>query len=203
MLVADFRKYIQTEVIGCPIPTVDQAVLLAAYEFCDVSGAWNELQDEVLTKVGVSQYDIDYPTQSIPLRIRDLWINGNRVTSEQMRNLPSIALGTPVSFNSANEFGVVTLSPAPAYEYRMQMRVVFAPARNATQLPDALMTRYMEAISAGAKSRLMLMPKVEWSNPQLATYYRNQFDAGVHDARNESIHDRASGSLAIVPRRFA
>jgi len=197
MLVSDFSKFILPEVIGCPDPLLEQAVLQSAFYFCDQTGAWDEVAETIQLEAGVDQYELDQPSGAIALRVRDLWIDGNRVPSGQL----SIASGMK-SFDSANSFGIVTIRPTPTQAAAMQVRVVYAPMSTAKTLPDMLMQRYETAISSGVKARLMLMNGVAWANPTLGAFHKQSFDAAITEARNESIYDRAGGCIYVKPRAF-
>jgi hypothetical protein len=198
MLVSDFSKFILPEVVGCPDPLLEQAVLQSAFKFCDETGAWDELSEVIPLESGVDQYELEYPTGAIALRVRDLWIDGFRVSPGQL----SIA-NRSTSFDSANGFGIVTIRPTPTQAAVMQVRVVYAPLSTAKILPDMLLQRYEAAISSGVKSRLMLMNGVTWANPTLGTFHKQSFEAAITEARNESIHDRAGGCVYVKPRKFA
>src|SRR5438270_592569 len=55
-----------------------------------------------------------------------------------------------------------------------------------TGFPDWIFSRYLDALAAGAKARLMLMQAKPWSNAGQAADYRSQFDAEVANARAEA-----------------
>lgn len=198
MLVSDFSRFILPEVVGCPDPLLSQAIVQTAFDFCDKTGAWDEMVDEVSIIAGESAYELPSQRGAMPLRVRDVWINGSRMNSGQVS---SGAIG--VRYDSAAEHGSITIRPTPSADSAMVLRVIYAPTMTATSLPDILLSRYEQAISAGTKARLMLMPGASWTNPQLAIAHRQMYDAAVTDARIEAAFDRANGSIHIPPVRFA
>jgi hypothetical protein len=139
---------------------------------------------------------------ALVLRVRNVWVNGIELDATRMPG-PSQQLGFPVGFNSGVERGSVSLYPTPGQTGEIVCRVTYGPKMSATTLPDFLMDRYAEAIAAGAKARLMLMPGVQWSNPSLAGYYDGVFSSGITSARDEMSTDGAVGSIFVRPRRFA
>lgn len=193
MFLRDLHKFILPEVLGCPDPLLDQAISQTAFEFFDRSGAWMEVsvEDLVLTE---SEYELPVVSGAIALRIRDAWINGQRLTPASMR------MQVGLSFHSGG--GQVFKLNQPVAG-QITLRTVYAPSMTARAIPDSVGLRYSDAISSGTKARLMLMPAVGWSNPNLATYYANRFQSGIVDAFADAEHDHTLGSLSIVPRRFA
>jgi hypothetical protein len=115
---------------------------------------------------------------------------------------PSTLRGFPRGYHAAHERGSITLYPTPGQNGTLVTRAVLAPKRTATTLPEFLMSRYMDALISGAKSRLLLMPGVGWSNPQLAVYHENVFNTGVSTARDDALTDGAGGSVFVRPRSF-
>lgn len=198
MLVNDFSRFILPDVVGCPDPVLQQAIVQTAFDFCDKTGAWDALVNDIIVTSGTASYTLPAVTDAMAMRAKDVWINGIRIDNGR------ISRGSvDVTYDSANGFGAITIRPTPQQDGSMSIRVVYAPTLTATTLPDWLMARYEQAISAGTKARLMLIPNTGWSNPQLAVMYRQMYDAAVTDARIESSFDRASGSIHIPPIRFA
>lgn len=198
MLVNDFSRFILPEVVGCPDPVLHQAIVQTAFELCDETSAWCELVNDERIMAGQSVYELPPVSGAIPLRAKDVWINGTKVDNGRIG-----VRSFDIRYDSADEFGSITIRPTPVQDAELAMRVVYAPSMKAATLPDWLLYRYERAISAGTKARLMIMPNTAWTNPQLAVVHRQTFDSSVADARIESAFDRASGSIHIPPIRFA
>lgn len=198
MLVSDFSRFILPEVVGCPDPLLSQAIVQTAFDFCDKASAWDALVNDIPVTSGTASYTLPVVTDAMALRAKDVWINGIRIDNGRIS-----AGAVDVTYDSASGFGVITIRPVPQQDGSMSLRVVYAPTLTATTLPDMLLSRYEQAISAGTKARLMLMPSTAWTNPQLAVVHRQAYESAVTDARIESTFDRASGSIYIPPIRFA
>lgn len=186
---------------------IDQAILLAAYEFCDQSGAWDEIQEPQVIQAGVADYDIERPSEGIMLRVREVWVDDREITFMPIRDANHMALsqGTPVYYNAAADRSQIRLYPTPSETGQMlKVRAVYAPTHTATGLPDVLFSRYVDGIASGAKSRLMSMvgPTISWSNPVMATVYAGKFNEVLVNARIESLHENVEGSLRAAPRPF-
>ena len=212
MRIDDFHPLVLVDVLGCPAPLIDQALVLAAQEFCRNSLAWTESQDPVVLVDGVQDYELDTPAQSFALAVRDVWMAGRRLRpvtmAELQLSMPGWAAGTssaPTCYNASVERGSIRVFPIPAAanSQTMVIRTAFAPALTATTLPDFLGTHHAEVLASGAKARLMMMPPDKpWSNPQLGMYHRQLFDNGIVDAKISELHDRVPGPLTVAPRRF-
>lgn len=53
-------------------------------------------------------------------------------------------------------------------------------------IPDWIYERYAEQIARGALSRLLVMPKKPWTDPQRATFYMGEWEADISIARTRS-----------------
>jgi len=213
MKTESFYPYVLPEVIGCPDPTVNQAIVSAAAEFCRETLSWTEIQDPVSLVNGEHNYELDVPSQAYALTVRDVWLGIRRLQPITMQALQVLmptwqtATGSvPTHFNSATERGLIRVFPIPndvlATDPKLVIRAAYVPVLNATTIPDFLGQRHVEVIAAGAKARLMVIPGTAWSNPGLAGIYRTQFDAGIQTAIIAEAHDRVPGVLTVPARRF-
>lgn len=210
MQLSAFYPYVLPEVQGCPDPMLAQAVRSAVFEFCRETLAWTELQDAVPLVDGVADYELNVPSGAFALTVRDVWVGARRLTPVTLRALGQAmpdwqtARGSePSHYNSAAERGVIRVFPMPLYATAaLTMRVAYAPTATATTAPDFLGQRHMEAMAAGAKARLLLIPGMSWSNPALGAHYRTVFEGEIFQARIEEAYDRTPGSLSIRPRSF-
>lgn len=211
MKLTDFMPHLMVELPGCSMPLVMQTLVRVAHEFCQRTLAWDEMQDPFSLVSGVRDYDLEAPTGAVPFMVRDVWMGNRRLRPVTIAELQQVLPGwqkaassAPAFYNLAADRATVSLFPTPKGEFVAQvvMRVAYVPANNATSLPDFLGTQYLDAICAGAKSRLMAMPAQTWSQPALVPFYRDQFDRGIDQAKAESLHERVQGTVTAQPRRF-
>jgi len=73
--------------------------------------------------------------------------------------------------------------PAPASTSTLVLDVAYKPTKAATVLPDFLLEEYEEAICAGTKARLQVMPKKGWSDTQQAAINASMFNDAIVNAR--------------------
>lgn len=197
-----FFPLVLPEVIGCPDPTLIQAIMLTAHSFCTETGVWDEVQDPVLTSAGIADYEIDAPANAEMLRVRSVWLDGRELEPNQMRTPVVPNFGTPLSYHAALARGQITLDAKPQAKQSLVVRAVYAPRLTGQTLPDFLMSRYALAIASGAKARLMLIPGQAWSNPTLSQFYAAQYQDAVINARIDMERDNVGGSLRVKPRPF-
>lgn len=205
MLLANFQPYVATEVIGCPDPTLNQAIVMAAIEFCRESQSWTETLDPVTLVNGTRDYELDVPMNAYLYTVRDVWVGSRRLSPALQSDVSRDETGSePSTYNMAADRTMLSVYPVPAAVMgaSLVVRATFTPTASATTLPDYLGHRYMDAVTSGAKARLMAMPGVPWSNPQLAVYYKSVLDAAVITARIEEAHDRVPGTIFVKPRSF-
>lgn len=211
MNIEDFFPYVIPEVTGCPDPLAKMHIISAAAEFCRETLAWTDAQDPIPLVDGVSEYEIECPSQSYALTVRDVTIGGVRLVPITMGQLPSVlpnwqtAQGNePRYYNASGTRGYIQVYPIPAATtgQSMTVRAAFVPSSGASTLPDFLGQRHMEVIASGAKARLLAMLGVAWANPVAGAFHKQLFDAGVLDARIAEMHDRVPGSLQVTPRAF-
>lgn len=211
MNLDSFLNSIMIEVPGCSDPLARQMVLDAAGEFCQRTLAWDELADPVSLVDGERNYDIDAPTGARAFVVRDVWVDARQLKPVTMAELQSVlpawrtATSTdPLFYNAALDREQLSVFPTPlgASGSQMVMRVALMPKSGATTLPDFLGTYYMDAITAGAKARLMAIPNQAFTNFKLVPLMRQQFDEGVFQACAESLHARVPGLVSVRPRQF-
>lgn len=202
--------YIQPEVTSCPNGLVRSAILRAAIEFCDITLA-NRVTDEGIPIInGIAANEIDTPNREVRLiEVLNIWAANRELIPKSMAQIVQLlpdwqtSQGDPVYYNqpSRKEFRVYPI-PVNQTKTTLTIRSAFAPLPTATHLDDDLVMLYAEAISAKAKAILMLPAGNPWTNPQLATFYANEFLAQCDKAKIEMLHDRTQGSLNVSPRRF-
>lgn len=71
-------------------------------------------------------------------------------------------------------------------ETELFVKVAVVPERNTDIVAQLIVDRWYDAIVSGAKGRLMMMPQKEWTDPALATLYRQHFESSVLAARREA-----------------
>lgn len=212
MKLDDFLPHVLVELPGCSDPLVKQTLVRVAVEFCQRTLAWDEIQDPIALLDGVSEYEICVPSGGQVYQVRDVWIRNRRLRPITLQDLQlempdwrESCASEPSSYNLALARGTLSVFPkllnVPSGT-AMVLRVAYVPSNSATVLPDFLGQQYLNAIAAGVKSRLMAMPNQAWTQPALVSFYWQQFEEGVFNARAEALHDRTFGTVSVTPRRY-
>ena len=151
------------------------------------------------------------PEDARIVTVRDIWASNRKlrpVTMPQLFELiPNWQTATgsePTYYNASADWRSIRIYPIPieANLAKLTMRAAYAPTLTATTLPDEIVTKYLDGLLGGTKSRLMLMPGKTWSNVQMAAAYRTQYTDQVVKAKIDDLHDRVQGSLSVRPVPF-
>lgn len=209
--INELLPFIMPELSGCPAALARSALLRAAIQFCEDSQGYIATLDPMALVGGTHTYEVETPSsQSRLLIIKEISFGATEVLPKTMGQLAGVmpnwrtATGNAPVFYSRPSSTEIRLHPAPNSDATgdVQIRAAFAPIRTADYLDDDLVNLSFEAIGAGAKWILMLMPGKPWSNPQLAEYYHSQFLAEIDKARIDAEHDFTQGSIYVQPRSF-
>lgn len=211
MKLEEFAPYVLVDVPGCTEPLLRLQLVAAAGEFCRETLSWSETLDPVLLQDGIRSYDMDAPSQSYVVTVRDVWVGNRRLRPVTMHALQDVmpnwvttASNEPIYYNLASDRSVLSVFPTPAnvIDQALVIRAAFAPTPSATTLPDFLGRSFIEVIASGAKARLFAIHGTPWFNPQMAVYHQQIFANGITQARIEEAHDRAQGTVTVRPRSF-
>ena len=212
MKISDILPYVVNDLPGCPAIIATQGVLLAARELCQRTLCWDEFQDPVALVNKVSSYDLEAPSGASAYTIRDVFCGNAKLRAISMNELQDLlpnwrtATGNmPVFYTRATDRAQVTVYPTPDQVIsgtKLVFRVTYVPILSATTVPDFLGTDYLDAITAGAKARLMLSPGATYANPSLAPVHRAVFEDAITQAIAETLHERAQGTVTVRPRAF-
>jgi len=166
---------------GCPDPVLDQALRLAAQEFCRRTRCWLVWLDPVTTLETNVEYDLDLPTNSTVVRVERATLAGAPIEIRSFRALeanPDTATDGDGGLISADRatFRLGTLVSAGQ---ALAVQVALMPSDRATGTEDGIFRQYAEQISFGAKARLMEIPGQTWSNAALSGFNAAKFDEAI------------------------
>lgn len=205
---ANFLPYIQPLLPGCPEIIIETHLQEAAAEFCAVSQIWRYDIDKDYTSRNTAEYEIEVPNRAVLEDILILYINGTAVNrvSDRHFDLPSgVANGRPMSF-SIYQDSQIRFYPTPDSKYEFEGTGVIKPSLTATGVEDFIFESYGRSIACGAIFRLAIIPGKEWTNPELAAYYKSEFykhatDAKGRDTRGASLRAKMVGFDKASVRR--
>lgn len=98
---------------------------------------------------------------------------------------------------------IIVLRQAPARDDdRIDVRYVWAPAREECDIPEEFYERWAEAVKHAALADLFSMPKQEWSSPQSVTLHEHYYQVELGAARAKRWHNYSRRPLTIASRPF-
>jgi hypothetical protein len=189
-----FYPYVLPDVRGCPDPVIDQALVLAARDFCARTLVWQVDTDATTTIADVSDYDFDINQQQEVVKFSSATLNG--------RDLPVIAendLPTDWRANMAQQRECTftldritfTIVPTPSAEVELTTKLIVQPSLSATGIEDSIYDQYARQIAFGAKAILMMANDKPYSNLPLAAANQSMFDQAI--ARAAIVRSRGYG----------
>lgn len=210
MLLKDIAPHVLVSTPQAPEPLVRSMLMLTANDFCQSSLAWSHYTGPVPLADNQRAYPVTTPADSKPYIVREVWMGARRLVFKTIPQLAAI-IGDwqgvrstdPLYFNSVDARGSVSVFPTPLNaSLPITIRVALVPDMVANNLPDFLTDIYLDALTGGAKARIMAIPNQPYSNPELVAFHQAQFDEGVSTAIAEREHEGAVGSLYVQPRAF-
>jgi hypothetical protein len=188
---SDFYSLVIPYTPGAPAFVIENAVHLAAIEFCKQTLIHRQVADELQTYVGEITYEYEPPQHCAVESVLKIAIDGVSLT----RELPSASINAlaqswqrPRRFITLNE-GQFQVDPAPDKTYTMQLVVALKPTRRAPGIDASIFEHYADVIAMGAVASLLLEPKTLWFDPQLANYHHQKFTSAMNAIHQRDLRD--------------
>jgi hypothetical protein len=201
---------------GCPPALAARAVHAAAAELC--AKALVQRQDLAAVDVlaGQAEYDLNPPAGTVVAMVLGVRLDGSPLAAASEETLERMCpswqgltaeRATHYLLGSASR---LVLVPVPDRDTAQALVVRAAlsplpPGRDgdgAADIAQALLDQWADAVAAGARSRLLLMPGKEWSSAELGAVDDRRFRLGLQRARNALAKGRTRVSLSARPRTF-
>lgn len=182
---ASFLPYVQPHVPGCPQVVIDTHLQEAAAEFIGGSELWRFDIESDFTSKNTSDYEIDVPSGAVLENVLSLFVDGSaakRVTDRHFQSSNTAENSAPSSF-SIYQDNQIRFFPTPDRKYTFEGVGVLKPSLSATGVEDFIFETHGRSIACGAIWRLTIIPGKEWSNPEVAMYYKTEFYKHMADAK--------------------
>jgi hypothetical protein len=124
-------------------------------------------------------------SEAVLENIYELVLEGRQLTRVTDRHLNSTKFetkGSPSSYAIYQDTSV-RLYPTPDAKYSFRGWGVLKTKLTATGVEDWIFESHGRCISYGAIAQLSSVPGKEWTNPELANYYRQKFSKEADDAK--------------------
>lgn len=190
----DLFNEVLPELPGVGTDLAANAIRNTVIEFCQMSWCWRSFMDPAPVLAKINAYELDPPTGADVVQVLVVKVDGKEIDPISEDDLTATCprwqteTGTPKYFLT-DDPSQILLAPVPDTKIANGLTITLAlqPTRTSTNFPSWIWTRYFDALSAGAKARLMAMPGKPWTSPQLYQLYRAQFETGAAVAKMESM----------------
>ncbi len=209
--ITDLLQEVAQKARRCPNPTLIKAYRDAARRFC-VQSRWLRRELEILTEQGENQYDLVPDTGDSMLEIIGVRVitiinpagNNYRIDpSDPMGWNPAMPPGAPQTWCYVPESEVGIFPTADSGGYTLVCTVECQPMVSVVELPDDLLRKWDQALSAGALAYLLNIHDQPWTNAREARENAILFQAAINSARADQQRAYNTGtSMARIRRLF-
>lgn len=208
--IADLLQEVSQKVRRCPNPTLVKAYRDAARRFCNQS-KWLRRELEIGIVSGEPQYDLVPDTGDAMLEIIGVRVatiedvpgtNTYRIDpSDPMGWNPGMAPGAPMTWCYVPE-SEIAVFPTPNLSCTLICTVECQPLIDAVELPDDLLRKWDQALSAGAMAYLFNIGKQPWTDPRQARENQILFQAEINNAKANVARAYNTGTVMARIRRL-
>lgn len=191
--LSDFLPMVLPNAPGVPIPVAEFNLRLAAIEFCERTRCWRHVMTKALTGQTITVIAPAYaaihefehaawneePLQ--PVQFSDIALEGTEPADQ----------GPPRYISQAKPDSVILFPPVTTGTLALS---VFLKPRGGNEfggnpddpledafdrVPEFMHAQHGEAIAYGALARILAIPKQQYTNPQMAGFYMQRFNAAM------------------------
>ena len=186
-------------------PLLDRTLVEVARDFCEKTRAYRTTQTATVT-ADTLEVTLTPPADGELVDIIKSTLDGlplTKKTHEQLDEIDPEWRTDPQSSyyitlgDSANEVLVAPLS-STTYASGLSVRCAWKPALGATTLDAVIVSKYSDALIAGALSKLFIIPGESFTDPERSNYYGTVYA----NARDEAKQAASDGRMKGVVRKI-
>lgn len=194
---ADFYPDILPSVNACPLPMVDHYLRQSARALCTQSRRL-KVACGLATEKEVPTYALDVDAGVNPevdvVKVLACAIDGMALSTTTQHSLKRVAgwerqCGQPEHFYLVENDRTLRLWRTPNAVYEVSLMLCLKPGMKAQGIESWFADLYRTPIVSGALSALMMLPKKEWSDANLAMFHDELFTRGVIAATADALRD--------------
>lgn len=207
-----FYDHILPELNGVTPGMVDLELRQVCIDFCEQTGIYTAEVTPINVVAGTASYALTTTEEEAEAyRIKAAWFDSRPLDYAPIDALNSYNQYWP-SLTSTESYAytqkqpdTVILFPKPdtALTGGLRVELILRPAQDSTGLIDWVATRYMRALAAGVKARLMAQPDRPWSRPDYAANYGAEYVSARSLAEVDVNRSFVRSALSVRPRPFA
>jgi hypothetical protein len=207
--IADLLQEVAQKARKCPTPTLVHAYRQAARKFCNQS-KWLRRELEIATVAAEPQYDLVPDTGDAMLEVIGVRVltvinpateNYRANPSDPMGWNPAMPPGAPQTWCYVPE-SEIAVFPTPDNVYTLVCTVECQPLVDAVELPDDLLRKWDQALSAGALAYLLNIHGQPWYDPRMARENAIAFQAEISNAKANVARAYNTGTVMARIRRL-
>lgn len=199
------NKKVRIEAPGCPDVIIEDALIDAVQDFFRMSEAWRYTVPTLLDWTTALTFPALTEGVEIPADTRVFRLDVLKYASDgtSLKPVPfstrqqldceypdwEVRTGnSPQRWTNdagGNEPRIIPIADADV-NGSIQARVILVPLTTATTVEDFFYHEYHDAFRFGALARILKMPGRDWTNPQMAAFYRTQFDIEWKKAKSRA-----------------
>lgn len=209
--LSDFLHMVMLYCPTAPEPILIQHLRLAAREFCKDTRCWREVVTVPITENPVTVRPSC--TGANVVAVQSAMLNGR-----ELRAVPFDQADIEKYMTEAGRADQFTQDTAdrfiimPFEAGDLTVSAYFAPTSGTlnltgdlkrepqNQVPAFLLTEHAEAIAHGALSRVMAIPRQEWSDGNMAGYFKSMFNEAKGEVQAEMIKGKQRAPIRTTPR---
>ena len=183
----DFYDFMLLELPGCPKAILLQHLKEAFRQFSGAAENWIEKCEDIDVVADQQDYTIPItPTETIVKRIREVKYNGAVVPTNQYD------LVNNITFRWRTDY-----IPTEAVTDGLDIEVAMIPELDSDYTDGTYFARWFDAIKSRAFYTLMMMPRKEWTQPDKAGIYNQEYKTKLTEAIRERYTENKAGNLKI------
>ena len=156
------EQLVLPDVPGCPRASISDMTALVVSEFCEVTQCYRE---EIELEADGHALDFELISPHSDAVVIGVFSACDKHTDFLPGDYTAHS-SELVRFNVAPKINVTVI-------------LILKPTVNSKAVPADIINRWADTIANGVRYRLMAIPEKPWSNPQLASHYRNEFDTNA------------------------
>lgn len=200
--LTDLYDYVLPDLPSVPQALALHHIRLAAAEFFERSKIWYYDHPLIDVVTGTAEYAFTPPAGSEVCAIRQAWYNNQKIYARSPITLNESyedwrsEVGVPYWYLRMSRLSV-RLVPNPSADLvgGLKLWVNLKPTKDATTIEEEHFHEWGEAIAAGAKYRLAIIPKKPYTNTDMAAVWFQQFKDGynlaLQRANNGMVEDES------------
>lgn len=199
----DFLPYVLPYVIGCPDPTAEQHIKLAAIDFCRRT-LCHRVTLEPEPSNGVTHEIELYPEKGTQIiKIKAVSVGGREFALvDPVKGLSLARSGYPSDFVFTQDNLTLQVHPLQAVSTPVVADVALAPSITAMGFSDTLAAAHLQDIAQGAIASIKRIPGQPFSDLNGSTLHQGLFEARIKTVAAKAARGFAAARISSHGRFF-